>query len=132
MDVRPKITVDLTEYDMTGEIVMEPLTFRRDIEMRNAIGACMHYEGAGDNMKVSGQDVGSILVHSVLGYITQAPFKISYEGFMNFMDRCDRQKPGLASEVFARLQAESKRIKEGDLSPFGSSGESPTGTSESN
>ena len=135
MEIRPKTVVNLSEYGMEGTITLEPLTFRREIELKNNIGNCMHYTKVsdGDEVQVDGQNIGDMTVYNILAYITEAPFKIgSKESFMNFMDRCDRTEEGLGRRIFERLQDESKRIKNGELSPFVSSEASPTENSESN
>lgn len=131
METRPQINVDLSEYGMSGTITMEPLTFRRDMEYRNNIGTAIHYVGSGEELRVVGQDMGTIKVYSVLAFVTQAPFPVTLDGFMGFMDRADAIELGLGQRIFDRLTQEAERIKAGELSPFGSSGASPTGTSES-
>lgn len=131
MEIRPKAVIDLADYGMNGEIVMEPLTFRREIEMKNNLGRCNHYVGTGNELRLEYTDTGSSLIYAVMAYITDAPFDFrSKEGFLNFMDRVD-SKCGRASELFKAMQREAERVKNGEVSPFAESGTSPTGTSES-
>ena len=132
MEVRPKSVIGLEQFGMEGAITMEPLTFRREIEMKNNIGRCNHYRNAGGELELEYTDTGTSLVYSVMAYITDAPFDFkSLGGFLNYMDRVDSRCPGKASELFDTLKQEVNRIIRGELSPFAVSEESPTGTSES-
>lgn len=132
MDIRPSITIDLEEYGMTGQIVMEPLTFRREVELRNNLGSAVHYEGTGTDMTVVGQDLGDMELYGIMAYITKAPFNCrSKEAVLQFFDRADDAKVGNGHAIYDRMKAEAQRIKDGELSPFGSLESTPTGTTES-
>lgn len=131
MEVRPSITVNLNEYGVEGAIRLEPLTLRREVQMKDNIGRCNHYSGNGEELRIDRIDTGSALVYTVMAYITQGPFKTNdIKSFLGFMDSVD-EAGGSSSELFKRLQKEIGRIKEGQLSPFAQSDTSPTGTSES-
>lgn len=131
METRPKIIVDLADYGMTGEIILEPLTCRRSIELKNNLGRTIHYSGSPENPRIDYQDLGDIQVYSLLAYITEAPFPIKLDSFKNFLDRADAVSFGNGERIMERIQAEVKRIKDGELSPFASSETTSTETSES-
>lgn len=133
MDTRPTITIDLSEYGSNGLIVMGPLTFRRDAEMKNNIGKCTHYSTDANDLKFTYSDVGDVSIYRVLAYVIRAPFDFhSKSAFLNFMDGIDSTDIGMGQKLFDRMKDAVKDIQEGKVSPFVQSEDSTNATSESN
>jgi len=129
--INPKVTVDLAKYGAEGQIVLEPLNFRRRKELQNNMGKTTHISSLKDeDIEMKSQDFGDLSVYRVMAYITSAPFRYdTLQGFYNFMDRLDRQRLGSADELFADLETEIKGLKGNNASPLANLPTSETPTS---
>lgn len=121
MDVRPQRIVDLTEYGLDSQIVLEPLDFVRKKQLQNNLGKTAHFSDA-NMVELKSQDLGDMMVYKVMAYIVKAPFKLnSIESFYKFMERADNVKLGNGDALFDRLNSEIKELTEGGNDPLPSS-----------
>ena len=123
MDVRPQRTIELSEYGMDSQIILEPLNFVRKKQLQNNLGRTTHFTDM-NTMQLASQDYGDMMVYKAMAYIVKAPFKLnSIESFYNFMDRADRVRLGNGDALFDRINAEIESLSSGNDSPLQSSQE---------
>lgn len=121
MDIRPQRIVDLKDYGLEGQIVLEPLDFVRRKKMQNNIGGCVNMNAIEDDVLESNR-VGDIMVYRVLAFIVSAPFRYdNIESFYNFMEKLDRRELGSADRLFNELHAKVKELSEESSSPLANS-----------
>lgn len=128
-DIQQLMKMDMTEFGMVGEIILGPPTFRKNAEMRNALGNCTKTHLVDGKPVVDETSLGYVDIIMNLVYIRSAPFKTDLEGFLHYCDLLDEKETGLAQKFYDRLCQMVTPYKEGAKSPFVDSQAAETGNS---
>lgn len=115
MDIRPRITIDLTAFGKEGAITLAPPTFRRTQELSNRLAVIGQ---GGEIVKVS---PGEAYVLSVLSYVEKGPFGLDYDEFMDYCDELDELRLGSAKELFSAMEKAVRELDTKVVSPFAGS-----------
>lgn len=118
MDYKSRITIDLSEYGQEGTVEIGAPTFRRKIELSNEISRQMTIEQSRTGVKVDNLSGGRWSIMQRMAYVTRAPFRTTYEGFLEYTDMMDAQDPGSADRLWDAICEAVKRIDEGGASPL--------------
>ena len=129
MDIQGNISVDLKEFGGAGQIVLAPLSLRRQNELANLLGSVtMRDNGEFTPVKVK---LGDLSMIKVLVYIKTAPFNTrldDLEPFFEFCDELDSNLPGASIELWDRLSKAAEELEARSTHPFAMSAQSPTTT----
>lgn len=129
MDIQGNITVDLKDYGGAGQIVLAPLSLRRQNELANSLGSVSvgeYGEVAPVKMKL-----GDLSMIKVLVYVKSAPFGTrldDLEPFFQYCDDLDEKQPGASKRLWERLNKAVEELEGRTTHPFAASEQSPTTT----
>ena len=126
MDVQQLTKIDLSEYGMDGEIILGPPTFRKTIEMKNALGNCTKTHLVDGKPVIDETRLGDVDIIMMMAYVRSAPFKADLRGFLNYCDVMDNKEPGSAQRLYDALSALTDAYRDGAKSPFVNSQEAAT------
>ena len=119
MDITNRITVDLTKYGLTGEVVMAPPSPRREAWFKNQSMKHTKVDPRTGRPDLTTADVGDIEVLQILTYVKSAPFpKDKLEDYYAYCDKLDDDHPGLSMKIHKELAEAYKKIHAGETSPL--------------
>lgn len=131
MDYEAVYTIDLTAYGMPEkELVLSAPTFGRKVAARNASTAKAKVSRNGKETSLTDIGAADQEIIGLLAYVERAPFQVTLQGFMGFMDRLDSVKKGNADHLWDEIIADIRRIAEGNDGPFAGSQQAETEISE--
>lgn len=119
MDITNRITIDLTEFGLTGEVVMAPPTPRRDAWNRNQAMKHAKIDPRTGRPDLSSADIGDIEVIQLLTYVKSAPFPINkLEEYYDYCDKVDEEHPGVSMKIQKRIKEAYTKLSAGETSPL--------------
>lgn len=130
MDIQGSVTIDLSAYGLTGEIVISPLTFRMKTNLANAL---YELDEFGNQRVRTSLASGDVAVMTVLAHISRAPFKVdlrNLETFYDFADNVDGARLGAMDELWRKISEAVSKIEDGSAHPLQESEVCPTTSSE--
>ena len=120
-DIQQMTKIDLTEFGMSGEIILGNPTLRKTVEMKNALGNCTKTHIVDGKPVVDETSLGDVDIIIMMSYVRSAPFKADLKGFLNYCDVMDNKEMGSAQRLYDRLSALTEVYRAGAKSPFVSS-----------
>jgi len=118
--IRRQTTIDLSEYGQAGEIVLEELTVRREMEMNDRMGMCTVID---PENKTASTKTGTQMIYFRLGYVVASPHMSSsqsntLDNWLRLMDRFDVAN---YKKLTARIDAEIRKLREDTSTPLAES-----------
>lgn len=119
MDITNRITIDLTEFGLTGEIVMAVPSPRRDAWCKNQSMKHATIDPRTGRPDPTHSDVGDIEVLHILTFVKSAPFPIDrLESYYDYCDELDETNPGVAMKIQSAMLEAYLTLSKGEKSPL--------------
>lgn len=131
MDIQGNISIDLKEFGGAGQVVLAPLSLRRQTELANALGSVNVGEYGG--ISPVNVKLGDLSMIKVLVYVKSAPFSTKLddlEPFFDYCDKLDEKQPGASTRLWEKLSSVVSELEGRSTHPFAMSEQSPTTTTD--
>lgn len=108
--MKDSIVIELSDYGMTGQIVMMRPNGRKIRDFYNSMGRYIN-KGRGNEMSLKDDaPLGDIQIATVLQYVYDAPFEATIDGFLGYSDS---MRPGDSARLWADMSANMEVIDKG-------------------
>ena len=119
MDITNRIIIELTEYGLTGEVVMTPPSPRRDAWVKNQSMKHARIDPKTGRPEVGSADIGDIEIIQMLAFVKSAPFAVDkLESYYDYCDKIDEDHPGMSMKLHNALMDSFRKLNAGETSPL--------------